>query len=96
MEELAEKPAHVDELGNKFWLDRTTTMYGLSKGLKDVQVLLVERRDGYRTRLVTEGNPPRPIFEATSIEAVGVHLDVLAFVSQFQNQPAETSDENDG
>lgn len=74
------QPDAVNEAGHKFWLDKSTTQYARDKGLADVQVLFVERSDGYQTRIIAQGG--EAIYEDQSLEGIGVQLDIMAITKE--------------
>ncbi len=77
---FADEPDFVNEEGTKWWKDKSTTdwaqredQFGTSL---DMIVYLVEKTDGYMTRLLldTDGNL---IDEQQNLEALAVKIDML-------------------
>jgi hypothetical protein len=70
------KPDHVDERGNKFWLEMSSTRYAAIIGLPiHVQVLWVEDLNGKHSRLIVDKGIP--VYESQSLEAIGIRLDIM-------------------
>lgn len=72
-----EPPDFVNSEGVKWRQEPGLTGYAESKGLAGSRAWLVERPDGYRTRLLTDGQGI--IAEDQTIEGLGVKIDALAF-----------------
>jgi hypothetical protein len=85
-------PDHVDELGNKYWYDKSLTEYaqerrGAQKGLPGVLAWLVERHDGQRRRVLSKDG--QVFHESLSIEAIAAHIDVIRFIAQSEGRRKE-------
>jgi hypothetical protein len=69
-------PQAVNEIGTKFWLDRSSSAYAKSKGLDDVIVLFAEDNKGKRARLITQNQ--ELLFESKELDAIVAHIDIMA------------------
>lgn len=81
-------PIHTDELGVKYWHDKSSQQYAKLKGV-NVVCLFAELPTGERQRVIAENG--RVMFEATSLDAIACHIDVMAFASgepAWWNKPA--------
>ncbi len=79
-------PDFVDDEGVKWWFEPTLTNYAINKGFNDGKVWVVERPDGYRTRLFTEGSDL--LAEDQTIEGICFKIDLLAKAKKHQNDPS--------
>lgn len=71
-----DKPDAENELC-KFILDKQSTLYAQSKGLKDHQVFYTkEKSSGRVTRLLTENR--EVIYENQNLEVLCCHIDVIS------------------
>ena len=85
------QPDFVNEEGTKWWFDKDTTDY-----VKTVEeqrtielnmiVWLVERKDGYMTRIVIDTETNEPIYENQSLESVAVFIDTTAVSREFDRK----------
>jgi len=77
---FADEPDFINEDGTKWWLDKSTTDWAKRKDSHgtslDMIVYLVEKADGYMTRLLldSEGNL---IDEQQNLEQLAVKIDML-------------------
>ena len=78
-----EAPDFVNDEGVKWWHESSLTRYAFSKGFVGVRVWTVERPDGHRTRLFTEGQDV--LAEDQTLEGLGIKIDLLAFQRQPHN-----------
>ena len=78
-----EAPDFVNDEGVKWWHEADLTRYAFCKGFAGVRVWSVERPDGYRTRLFTEGETI--LADDQTVEGLGIKIDVLAFQQQTPN-----------
>ena len=76
-------PLTTNELGIKFWLDRSTTSYAKNKGLVDVVVFFTENVEGYRNRIITENQ--EVVWESRELEAIAAHIDIMALDRHWRN-----------
>ena len=72
-----EEPDFANDEGVKWWHEQEMTRYAHNKGLTGVRVWTVERQDGYKTRLLTEGS--EILADDQTVEGLGIKIDVLAF-----------------
>ena len=78
-----EAPDFVNDKGVKWWHEADLTCYAFRKGFAGVRVWTVERPDGYRTRLFTEGETI--LADDQTVEGLGIKIDVLAYQRQTPN-----------
>lgn len=78
-----EAPDFVNDEGVKWWHEADMTRYAFSKGFAGVRVWMVERPDGYKTRLFTEGETI--LADDQTVEGLGIKIDLLAFQRQTPN-----------
>jgi len=78
-------PDFVNAEGVKWWHDKDTERYATSEDRHGtrlrVKAWIVERPDGYRTRLLIESG--KIIGEAQSLEAIGAKIDWLKCATRF-------------
>lgn len=79
------EPDFVNELGVKWWLDRTSTDYARREDpfgtrLPDAAVYAVEEPDGHRTQVLVIAGEAE--YEAQSLEDMGVHIDMLKILAR--------------
>lgn len=79
-----EAPDFVNEEGVMWWHESDLTRYAFSKGFAGVRVWTVERPDGYKTRLFTEGETI--LADDQTVEGLGIKIDLLAFQRKTHNQ----------
>lgn len=70
-------PDFINELGVKWWLEKSLTQYAQHKGLSNTRVWLVEEPSGRRTRLLVEGDAI--LADDQSLEGMGIKIDALSF-----------------
>ena len=80
---ITEAPDFVNDEGVKWWHEAGMTRYAFSKGFAGVRVWTVERPDGYKTRLFTEGETI--LADDQTVEGLGIKIDLLAFQRQTPN-----------
>lgn len=78
-----EAPDFVNDEGVKWWHEPSLTRYALSKGFVGVRGWSVERPDGYKTRLFTEGETI--LADDHTLEGLCIKIDLLAFQRQTPN-----------
>ena len=78
-----EAPDFVNDEGVKWWHEADLTRYAFRKGFVGVRVWSVERPDGHRTRLFTEGETI--LADDQTLEGLGIKIDILAFQRQTLN-----------
>lgn len=82
------EPTHVNENGVKWWLDESLTKYSRNhngekdESMKDVVVWCVERPNGYRTRVMTEGN--EILEENQTLEGMACKIDWIRISRNFK------------
>ncbi len=80
-----EKPDFVNPEGVKWWLDKSTTRYATKENLNgtklDYQVFIVQKPDGYLTRIILDENR-EPIFESQQLETIGFEIDKLKLIKE--------------
>jgi hypothetical protein len=81
-----DKPEHVNELGVKFWLDKSTTEFAQKEDqfgtkLDGWQVLIVEEPSGYRTRIITDDKQNIKADDQT-LEGIGVKIDIFKLLKR--------------
>lgn len=69
-------PEFTDELGVKYWRDKSMQEYAKKNGVK-AQCLFAELPSGERQRVIVENG--RVVFESQSMDAVACRIDVMAF-----------------
>ncbi len=69
------EPDFINEKGVKFWLNKVSTNHAHFQGLKNINVFIVLETNESKTFLIVEDG--QPIYENTSLEAIGGHLDIL-------------------
>jgi len=78
-------PDFVNAEGVKWWRDKDVERYANNEDQHGtrlcVEAWIVERPDGYRTRLLIEGG--KIIEEAQSLEAIGAKIDWLKCATRF-------------
>lgn len=79
-----EAPDFVNEEGVMWWHESDLTRYAFSKGFAGVRVWTVERPDGYKTRLFTEGETI--LADDQTVEGLGIKIDLLAFQRKTPNE----------
>lgn len=89
---MSDKPDFVNELGVKWWLDRSATSYARKPDLKgttmDVLVYRVEHPNGASAFIVTDGGG-EPMKECPSLEAVGAWVDFTKAAKRFDEGEAK-------
>ncbi len=75
-------PNHIDEQGNKFYIDKISTDYAKSKRLSDVYGLFIKKPNGYISRCIVDYN--EIVFESTSLEEIGTYIDMIALSKKFE------------
>ena len=83
-----EAPDFVNDEGVEGWHEADLTRYAFSKGFAGVRVWSVERPDGRRTRLFTEGETI--LADDQTLEGLGIKIDILAFQRQTPNYNSAT------
>ena len=74
------KPYFVNELGTKFWLDKSSIDYAKEKKLKEVKVYYLEDKKGYKTRAIVQNH--KYVFESQKLEDIVVHLDIMSLIKE--------------
>jgi hypothetical protein len=74
------KPDAINEKGTSFWLDIEITKYAKCLGLKEVKVLFLKDKNGYKTRIILEKE--QYVYESQKLEDIGVHLDIMAKIRE--------------
>lgn len=88
------EPDFVNEEGTKWWIDEDMNEYIKSvEEQKEVKLNIigwfVERKDGYRTRILIEKD--KPIYESQKMEFVAAFIDVRAVSEEFNNGNIEAN-----
>lgn len=86
-----EPPDTINAQGVKWWHEPDLTRYALSRGFAGAQVWTVERPDGYRTRLFTQG--ATLLAEDQTLDGLSLKIALLAFEreSDARHNPDITS-----
>jgi len=84
---FSKEPDHINEKGVKWWKDDFLTDHAAREdhngiSLKGITVWLVEKPNGYRTRLIIEND--KPIYESQQLEGIGFRIDVLKLLKHFE------------
>lgn len=74
------KPDFINAQGTKFWLDKFNTDYAKNKGLKNTKVFYLKDKKGYKTRTIIKDGKYKS--ENQSLEAIGIKIDLLAFLEK--------------
>ena len=74
-------PDYVNEQGVKWWIDKDLTKYSFDRGFSGTRVFVVERPDGYRTRLFTEGE--NILAESQSLEGICSKIDIISISRRY-------------
>ena len=82
-------PNFVNEDGVKWWLDKSSTQYARKAdihgtSLPNIAVFIVERLDGYRTRVLVGDNAI--IAEHQGLESMAVEIDKRKFIKRTSEQ----------
>lgn len=80
------EPDFVNEIGTKFWKDKVLTDHAAkedSLGRKlDAVCFYIKLKTGEAAYLLVDRKTQQPIAEEIGVEAMGVKIDVLKFLSQ--------------
>lgn len=83
-----EDPIHVNEAGVKWWNDESTTSFATMPDLHGTKLnargYFAETPEGYKTRILIDNNTNAIIAEDTSIEGMGVAIDILKARKRFK------------
>lgn len=82
-------PDFVNDLGVKWWLDKSLTEYatredGNGIGLSDITIWCVEKPNGYKTHIMTQGE--EALYENQKLEDMAVHVDILKLNCHFDEK----------
>lgn len=77
---IMSNPDFVNDQGTKWWLQKIATDYGKRLGLKDISCWRAKALDGLEEFIVIKDG--EPIYHTTTLEALGVFLDILERLSQ--------------
>ena len=74
------EPDFINDEGTKWWVDKSTTKYAQQKDIYKTQLpnvvcFATEQSNGYRSYVLTENQEIE--FTAQSLEAIGVHIDIM-------------------
>ncbi len=80
--DISKTPDHVNELGVKWWLDKSATEY--ASVVEGLMAWVIEYPNGIKTRVLTRDN--KVIYENPSLEAIGAWVDMLKFNEMKQGK----------
>lgn len=81
------KPDFINDIGVKWWLDKSSTQYAHKKdvkgiSLKNLYVYMVEETNGVRTYVIVDNENGEFVYENQQLEAIGVRIDMLKALKQ--------------
>jgi hypothetical protein len=75
------EPDAINELGVKYWVEKTSTQYAKSLKLENIIVFRVLFPDNKQAYLITQNQ--KPIHETQSFEGIGCFLDIMVINSKI-------------